>query len=200
MSKLLGTEVEKGIVAKPDTMIYKVYTDTMEYVAEIAAQKSNSSPEWFLGKWKFHTDPRVRGETILRDAGMEEEPTWRNIITDAKEKLPEMRQERQARRAERAFKGAVRKVLDGLWNVLGFTFKGDVWPPIGDPEGHGGGASPGAAASSLPAPNVDVRYTGSPPRGVRWQKLPRQGGGAPGGAGAGAVEAAVEEPCEECYN
>ncbi|KKL58179.1 hypothetical protein LCGC14_2228000, partial [marine sediment metagenome] len=46
--------------------------------------------------------------------------------------------------------------------------------------------------------SMDVRHTGSPPKGVRWQKLPRQGGQAPGGAGAGAIQAAIDESCEVC--
>ncbi|KKK47300.1 hypothetical protein LCGC14_3156600, partial [marine sediment metagenome] len=69
LSKLLGTEVEKGITATPEHPSYIVYTDTMEYLAERAAQRSDSEPEWFLGKWKFHTDPKTRGETILDDVG-----------------------------------------------------------------------------------------------------------------------------------
>ncbi|KKL87531.1 hypothetical protein LCGC14_1933800, partial [marine sediment metagenome] len=53
----------------------------------------------------------------------------------------------------------------------------------------GGGGGPAASPGSLVPSGMDVRHTGSPPKGVRWQKLPRQGGQAPGGAGAGAVEA-----------
>ncbi|KKL59139.1 hypothetical protein LCGC14_2218350, partial [marine sediment metagenome] len=203
LSKLLGTEVERGIVAKPETPEYIIYTNTMEYLAEKAAQRSNSEPEWFLGKWKFHSNPRERGEIILDDAGMSAEEgystmPWRDIIKEAREKLPKMKEARQAERANKAFQGTVQKVLDSAWSVLGFVFKNDTWPPYTPAPTGGGGGGPTAAPGSLVPAGMDVRHTGSPPKGVRWQKLPRQGGGAPGGAGAGAVEAAVEEPCETC--
>ena len=203
LSKLLGTEVGQGIAAKPGTPEYKIYTNTMEYLAERAAQKSNTDPEWFLGKWKFHTDPKERGETILNDSGMtggwnEAVPTWRDIIRDAKEKLPQMKEERLAQRENKAFQGTVQKVLDAAWGVMGFVFKNDTWPPATPAPTGGGGSGPAAASSTLVPANMDVRHTGSPPKGVRWQKLPRQGGQAPGGAGAGAIQGAMDEPCEKC--
>lgn len=199
LSKLLGTEVERGIVAKPDTVQYKVYTDTVEYLAELAARKSNSDPAWFLGKWKFHTATKTRGETILADAGMEDEPTWRNIIEGSGEKLQALRKERLAQRANKAFQSAVSMAMNSLWRVAGFEFKGDKYPPETPAPTGGGGSGPATSPGALVPAGMDVRHTGSPPKGVGRKKFPRQGG-APGGTGAGAVEAAVEEPCEECYN
>jgi len=202
LSKLLGTEVEKGIDAKPGTAEYKVYVTTMEYLAERAAQRSNSEPEWFLGKWKFHTDPKTRGETVLEDSGMNAlgyDVRWRDIMKEAREVLPGMKEERLAQRENKAFQGTVQKVLDNAWSVLGFVFKNDTWPPATPAPTGGGGSGPAAAAASLAPSNMDVRHTGSPPKGVRWQKLPRQGGQAPGGGGAGAIQGAMDEPCEECY-
>ncbi len=210
LSALLGREVDRGIEAKPDDPSYVVYTDTMEYMAELAARKSNSDPEWFLGKWKFHTDPKTRGETILDDAlggttddtGLDvlevrrrSRSVWNNFMKEAKERLPEMRQERLAQRANKAFQGAVRMAMDSLWRVPGFVFKNDKYPPSTPAPTGGGGGGPAASPGSLVPAGMDIRHTGSPPKGVGWQKLPRQGG-APGGAGAGAVEAAVEETDE----
>ncbi len=198
LSKLLGVEVEKGIVAKPSHPAYIVYTNTMEYMAERAAQRSNTEPEWFLGKWKFHTEPRTRGETILDDAGMSAEEgystmPWRDITKEAGEKLPKMKEERLAQRENKAFQGTVQKVLDAAWGVMGFVFKNDTWPPATPAPTGGGGGGPTAAPGSLVPVGMDVRHTGSPPKGVKWQKLPRQGGQAPGGGGAGAIQGAVKK-------
>lgn len=191
LSKLLGVKVEQGITAKPGTPAYQQYTDTMEYAAELAARKNNSTPEWFLGKWKFQTDPKMRQETIVDDMGMSEEHLpWKTITMEAREKLPQMKEARQAARENKAFVGTVQKVLDEAWKTLGFVFKNDSYPPETPAPTGGGGGGPTAAPGSLVPANMDVRHTGSPPKGVRWQKLPRQGGGAPGGAGAGAVDAA----------
>jgi len=207
LSKLLGTEVERGITAKPDHPAYVIYTNTVEYLAELAAQRSNSAPEWFLGKWKFHTDPKERGDAILIAAfGAQEfaSVTWRGIIQEAKEKLPEMKEARQAQRVHKAppYSHVVSQIMENLWGVPEFVYTKlhkvaggagsyEPYPPSTPaPTGGGGGSVEGGSrGGSLVPSNMDVRYTGSPPKGVRWQKFPRQGGESVGGAGAGAVEA-----------
>lgn len=93
----------------------------------------------------------------------------------------------------------VSQIMENLWGVPDFVFKNDTWPPATPAPTGGGGSGPAAAASSLAPANMDVRHTGSPPKGVSWQKLPRQGGTAVGGAGAGAIEAGrtyVEKPAD----
>ncbi len=199
LSKLLGKKVDKGITSKPDHPSYVIYTNTMEYLAELAAQRANSEPEWFLGKWKFHTDPVERPNIILGDvagagnvfnSGHE---GWNNAIREAREKLPKMKEERLAQRENKAFQGTVQKVLDSAWSAVGFVFKNDTWPPQTPAPTGGGGGGPMAAPGSLVPAGMDVRHTGSPPKGVKWQKLPRQGGQAPGGGGAGAIQGAMKK-------
>lgn len=207
LSSLLGRTVEEGIIAKPGTPQYAIYVQTMEYMAERAAQKHNTDPEWFLGKWKFHTPPHTRGDVILDDASIPGDTfsnkTWRGIITEAREKLPGMQEARQATRMNKSFRWAVQQALFGTWDVPVFKVAGgagsyEPYPPSSPAPTGGGGGGPAAGSSALVPSNVDVRYTGSPPKGVGWTKFPRQGGESVGGAGAGAVEAALDEPCEKC--
>ncbi|KKK76684.1 hypothetical protein LCGC14_2861160, partial [marine sediment metagenome] len=148
LSKLLDTEV-KGVVAKPSHPKYIAAVNTMEYLAELAAQKQGGEPEWFLGKWKFQTDPKVRPNIILSDAAGGEgnifnagSAGWNNMVREAREKLPEMKEARLAQRENKAFQGTVQKVLDAAWSVLGFVFKNDTWPPATPAPMGGGGSGP----------------------------------------------------------
>lgn len=181
---LLGRKVKLNDTV---TSAYASYVTGLEYLAEQAATAHGTDPEWFLGKWKFHVPNSQREQVITEDS---RNPGVRMIITRgvSETELAQAREEREQAKLQRvgkSFASVVQKVLGNLWSAPSFTFKA-----------RGGPQS--APASGAPS-NVDVRHTGSPPEGVGWQKLPRQGG-APGGVGAGAVEAAVEEQCEECYN
>lgn len=167
LSELLGKPVDKGIVAEPGPS-YLPYVQTMEYLAERAAQRRNVDPEWFLGKWKFHTDPKPRGNIILEDAfgdeGLYQQKPWRDIMRDAKDKLPQMKQARQAQRAE------MHKAVEGAWlkGVPRFIVR---------------------ATAGYPS-NIDVgRHVGSPPKGESFQKFPRQGS---------AMKAEPGQDCSEC--
>ncbi len=88
-----------------------------------------------------------------------------------------------------SFQRAVRKIMDNLWQPEGFVFKNDKYPPSTPAPTGGGGGGPASSPGSLVPAGMDVRHTGSPPKGVGWQKFPRQGGESVGGTGAGAVEA-----------
>ena len=173
LSELLGKTVEKGIVAEPGPT-YAPYVRTMEYLAEMAAQKTNTEPEWFLGKWKFHTDPKTRGETILTDAFEDNwqytaqgRAPWREIMRDAKDKLPQMKQARQAQRAE------MHKAVEGAWlkGVPRFIVR----------------AAPGSPGNIDIGRHTSDPQTGNPPKGESFEKFPRQG------AAMKAVRA-----CSEC--
>lgn len=86
-----------------------------------------------------------------------------------------------------SFQNAVRTAMDNLWRVKGFVFKNDTYPPKTPAPTGGGGSGPAAGPGALVPAGMDVRYTGSPPKGVHREKY--RGGSAPGGAGSGAVEA-----------
>jgi hypothetical protein len=132
VSALIGRDVSKGVHAEPQHPDYIRWAGGCEALAEMAAIKHHSTPEWFLGKWKFHVKSHLRSTVIGEDTGMADDPNfvqgnpgvwWGKFFNDAKDKLPELRHMRIAQN-----QAEFRKALEPLWGLLipGFPMEGDI--------------------------------------------------------------------------
>ena len=127
LGALLGQEVKQGAIAKPGPK-YAPWVDAMEYLAERAAKKHGADPEWFLGKWKFHTPATVdRPGQMLDDAGIDDIGAWKEIFKGAREELPKLREQRQAQRMAQQNKAFTDAVAGAWWNATpGFIFRAEA--------------------------------------------------------------------------
>lgn len=125
VSALIGKDVSKGAHAEPSHPDYIRWAGGCEALAEMAAIKHHTTPEWFLGKWKFHIKNQDRYTVISQDAGVADDPAfkWGDFFQNAKDKLPELRHMRIAQN-----QAEFKKALEPLWGILipGFPLEGEI--------------------------------------------------------------------------
>lgn len=183
LGTLIGKDVDQGAHAEPGPK-YKPWVDAMEYLAERAAKKHGTDPEWFLGKWKFHTAATIdRPGQMLDDAGIEDIGAWKEIFKGAREELPKLREQRQAQRVAQQNKAFTDAVSGAWWgSTPGFVFRAAGIDFDDSPETHSGGSQGGlgpAMYGGTGGPGmIDTgRHTsspeGDPPKGEGFQKFPR---------------------------
>jgi hypothetical protein len=180
VSLLLGKKVDQSIEPQPATK-YVPYITLVEYLAERAALRHKTTPEWFLGKWKLHTPPRERLQIMREDAGLDSlNIGWNAIFNEAQHTLERVREQRLKQQ-----RGDFKKAIFNAWlaSKPGFLVRQASYIPFSDSiETHSGGGQGGLGPAMIGgqggAGMIDIgRHTsspdGSPPKGEGFQKFPR---------------------------
>jgi len=93
LGQLIGQDMDKALTRNVSPRLHPL--DEHDGIHRGACRaEARQDPEWFLGKWKFHSDPKTRGEEIFKDAGYRR--SLARDMSNAKERLPKLKEQRQA--------------------------------------------------------------------------------------------------------